>query len=188
MSRSDREPSPRDNRIHEEWETLVALAALGGLDEEEQLKLKEHLPECADCQRLWQDYRLIADELATNIPIVEAPPHLESKLRQQLRREKALAPFRYKRSVQTRVRMSQPRRRGYYQPAWWVAIAAILVALVLGVQNLRLRDQLSTEYAYREALSATLATEDVRSVTVSGVESESIVGNFINPMTAAVIS
>ena len=62
---------------HEEYKQLLALEAVGALDEEERVRLEEHLPSCAECR---EELREMSDAAASLLYTV-APVRPSAELR-----------------------------------------------------------------------------------------------------------
>ncbi len=93
---------------HTEWEELVALHALEGLEPAEAQRLEQHLATCADCQAALADYQGIAGRIQASVPLVQAPASIERRLLRRVQQQ------RLRRSLR------------------WVATAAALLILALG--------------------------------------------------------
>ncbi len=141
---------------HEEWAELVALAALGGLDSAEHAGLEGHLATCADCRRALADYRYVAAQLAETVPLVQAPAHLEQRLLGQIRRQ----------------------RRAGSTPLRWLAVAATVVALLLGGYSWTLRGQLQQQASALAELQRSLAGPEARLIPLSATSASAARGQF----------
>lgn len=73
-------------------EELLALAALDGLTIAEEQELVTLLADDASARQRLAEFRLVSEQLAKTIPIVEAPAHLTTDLRARLQATKASAP------------------------------------------------------------------------------------------------
>lgn len=123
---------------------LVAPYALNALDELEMRRFERHLDSCEECQR----------NLAE---LMEATTHLAD-----LSAEPAPAALRRKVLAQIPV---PTRRRG---PAWLIATAAAVVALVFG----GLWATSSTRLTHLEQVAAVYAAADARPLELTGSEGE----------------
>ncbi len=165
------------NKTHEPWEALVALHALDGLPPEEESRVEGHLVQCATCQQRLADYRQVADHLAATIPVVQAPHELEARLRAEVR---PVSPP-----------LSLPaRRQPWQQPAWWVAAAALLVALLVGTQNVALRRELATVREEQAAMTAALVSPEAQPILLRASTGDGA-GRFVwapgNPVASLVV-
>ncbi|GAB4560099.1 MAG: anti-sigma factor [Anaerolineae bacterium] len=141
---------------HAEIEALIPAYAIGAADPEERELIEAHLRQCGRCRALLADYRLLADEMAQAVPLVDAPRHLADDLRRRLAAERRAIPA------------SAPRPR-LWRPMAWVGLAATLI-LLLGTNfywAMRTR-QLSEEVAIQA--TAIVALAEAPTVTLEGDE------------------
>jgi anti-sigma-K factor RskA len=115
---------------------LLPAYALGCLDEEELVRVSEHLAGCAECRVEWHAYQAVADELALAAPHVAPPDDLKARLMRRIDPQEPPA-------------VSQPRASWWDKlarvmqrtsPAW--GLAGLLVILALALGNLWLWQQL----------------------------------------------
>ncbi|MBA3468844.1 MAG: anti-sigma factor [Herpetosiphonaceae bacterium] len=139
---------------HEEWENLIAIAALEGLEPAESAALERHLATCADCRQALADYRHVAAQLDQMIPLVTAPAHLEQRLLGQIRR---------------------PARRS---PLRWLAAVATVVALLLGGYSWNLRGELQRQTSALAELQRSLAGPNARLIPLSATSNVAARGQF----------
>lgn len=116
-------------------EELLPAYALGSLDPEDELLVREHLADCPECQRSLRAYQAVLDDLALEVPL-RLPP---SGLRQSIldRIDEGNAP-----ATHTNQRNWLEKIQGLFSslPAWgWVGLALIVV---LAVSNILLWRQL----------------------------------------------
>jgi anti-sigma factor RsiW len=67
---------------------LLALAAAGALEPEEQERANAHLEECADCARLAEEWRELGDGLR-DLPVPTPQPGLVARVRAEVERRQA---------------------------------------------------------------------------------------------------
>lgn len=139
---------------HEEWEDLVALAALGGLAAPEQDDLQRHLATCAHCRQALMDYGDVATHLDQTIPLVQAPAHLEQRLLKQIRRERQRSPIR------------------------WLALAATIIALLLGGYSWRLQREVQQQRSTLSELLHSLAGPNARLIALNAISNTPTRGQF----------
>jgi anti-sigma-K factor RskA len=142
---------------HHEWEELVALAALGGLEAAETATLEGHLATCAECRRTLAEYQQVAAQLDQTVPLVAAPAHLEQRLLGQIRRG---------------------RRRDGRAALRWLAIGATSVALLLGGYSLALRGELQQQTSALAELQKSLAGPNARLIPLSPTTNVAARGQF----------
>lgn len=127
---------------HERVEELLAVHALGGLDpadaELAERAIAEHLPGCDACRRAWDDYRVVASDLALAAPAMEPPETLEVRIR---------------RRVEERPRRTMARTLG-------AAAAAILIGVTAAtaIRSLDLADRVSAAERQEDSLFGALRT------------------------------
>ena len=132
---------------HEAMLDDVAVYALGSLPEQDAQRVREHLKTCGDCRSEYDLLRPAADALAYSAEscpdaehgAVVASPMLKMRIMKQVRRE-AAAPAR---SNVAEMRAVRP----IVWPAYAVAAACLVVALVMGIINLSLTDQVRQKNA-----------------------------------------
>ena len=99
---------------------LPALA-LGSLDSDEAVRVKEHLSSCLICRRELAAYESVAAQLAYAIPPVEPSPDLRDQLMERLHTPRP----------QPRLVQKVPVRSWWERllPAWGVASLVLILAL-----------------------------------------------------------
>lgn len=112
-----------DPRGHEEYAELAAGWSLHSLEPDDETRFAAHLSDCATCQRAVEEYRVAVGDLSLLAPAVEPPPHLGDRIRAEVARDAEPA----------RPAVVPLRRR--WTTKRWLAAAAALVALALGVGN-----------------------------------------------------
>jgi anti-sigma-K factor RskA len=70
---------------HEDYKELLALEAVGALDAGETRALEEHLSSCGECRAELREMSDAAAALAFTVAPVEPPPHLRSRVLEQVR-------------------------------------------------------------------------------------------------------
>jgi hypothetical protein len=114
--------------IHEPFDELIALDAVGALTPEEKARLDAHLATCPECRREQSETREAAALMALSAPPVAPPPEARERLMEAVRRTPqvpALAPVAAPSNV-----VAMPSRS--YAPLW---AAAALLLLAFGVWN-----------------------------------------------------
>ncbi|HET6894294.1 MAG TPA: anti-sigma factor [Candidatus Baltobacteraceae bacterium] len=140
----------------------VAVYALGSLPAGEAQRVRTHLQTCSECREEYEQLRPAVNALAysaESCPDLEhgavvASPLLKTRIMQQVRRQAAAPP----RSNVAEMRAVRP----IVWPAYAVAAACIIVALITGVFNISLGDQLrqkNAELAQTQARSRLLARD-----------------------------
>ncbi|MCW1969039.1 MAG: hypothetical protein KIH69_013090 [Anaerolineae bacterium] len=81
------------------WAELLSLAALDALDPTEREQVKAHLMASPEARQQFVAYQHIANALVHTAPLVQAPSHLEEKLRLAVRAEAATAANRARQAV-----------------------------------------------------------------------------------------
>ncbi len=147
---------------HEQLEEAVAAYALGALDEAERPEVErallEHLPGCASCREMLNDFREVAGDLALVAPRRGVPEAVE---------EWILDGIREQRQHTTPPRV--PARRSPLSRAAAVAVVAAIVAL--GAWNLQLASRVRDADARSEKVASALSligSPDARSAALSG--------------------
>ncbi len=130
---------------HEELLDIVAVYALGALPQQEAEKFRAHLLSCPQCQSEYAVLRPAADSLTL---AVQAEPG-------------ALLKARIMKAIRPTTHVSAPNRpRPIVWPAYLVAAACLVLALLTTVSNLSLRSNLAqvrrsvTENEHRVALQS----------------------------------
>ncbi|MCZ7570110.1 MAG: anti-sigma factor [Ardenticatenaceae bacterium] len=137
---------------------LLAIYALGALPAGECRPVVEHVAHCARCAAELSDYQAVTEALAESVPLVEAPPELEARLRLAMAQQPAAAP--------RAGRWSQER---IWRAAAGFALAALAVlVLFLGGLTLRLNRELVQTRAELDRLTLALAASDSTPVPVMG--------------------
>jgi hypothetical protein len=70
---------------HEEYKQLVALEAVGALDEEERARLEEHLPSCGECREELRELTDAAASLLYTLTPVQPSPGLRADILARVR-------------------------------------------------------------------------------------------------------
>lgn len=123
---------------------LLPANALECLDEEEFVRVSEHLAVCADCRAELRSYQTVAGQLALAVPEADPPTDLKHRLMDRIQPARPTA-------------SSEPRTSWWEQltkfmqrttPVW--GLVGLLLIIVLAVSNLRLWQQLSRPQAETE--------------------------------------
>lgn len=147
---------------HEAMLDDVAVYALGTLAPQDAQRVREHLRTCADCRSEYEQLRPAVDAVAYSAEscpdaergAVVASPQLKARIMQQVRRDAAAAP----RSNVAEMRAVRP----IVWPAYAVAAACLIIALITGIIDISLNDQLrqkSADVSQIEARSRVLARD-----------------------------
>jgi anti-sigma-K factor RskA len=115
---------------------LLPAYALGCLDEDDLVRVSEHLAGCAECRVEWHAYQAVADELALAAPDVAPPDDLKARLMQRTDPE---GPPAASPRAAWWDRLTRLMQRA--SPVW--GLAGLLVILALAIGNLWLWQQLS---------------------------------------------
>ncbi|HEY7114831.1 MAG TPA: anti-sigma factor [Thermoanaerobaculia bacterium] len=161
----------RHNETHEE---MAALAALSALEGEDARAFQAHLDEgCERCEEILAEMRNVSSALASSVRSRPPRAGLKAQIFDRINTGTGkIAPMQRKRSVSEGV-------------AWFLAAAASLVMVFLGLDDLRLRQQrrelrgsaaeltakLSSaerELAQRDLRVRVLESEDVRVLSLAG--------------------
>src|SRR5215208_2313565 len=70
---------------HEDYKQLLALEAVGALDEEERARLEEHLPSCAECREELRELADAAVSLLYTVAPVQPSPELRAGILARVR-------------------------------------------------------------------------------------------------------
>ena len=116
---------------HDELRELTGAYVLGALPDAERIAFERHLATCADCSAEVRELQAVASGLATAVPQVDPPAALRARV---------LAAATAARGGQATV-VDFPVRRTAGLPAW-LAVAASLAAVALGLYTLTLRQRI----------------------------------------------
>ncbi len=156
---------------HEEYQELVAVYALGTLDDQERQKLESHLASgCDACESALREARLVADDLVHAIAPVAPSAEVRERLLERVRQD-----------VQPKRSSSQRSRREI-----WLALAtAASVALAIGLtfHVLSLRQIIEQERRARFELEERLARaqESIGAFTSPDIQTVSLTGQGPTP-------
>lgn len=123
--------------MHEEFESIAALDAIGAATAAEASALRAHLGGCIPCRAARDEYADALMMLVRDLPRVDPPPEVRARVM------KAVAPA--------------PARTS----AWWLATAATLFLALWGWRELAVRAQ-RVDAASQEAEIARLQEENAR--------------------------
>lgn len=126
----------------------VAVYAVGALPPEEAQRVRAHLETCAQCREEYEQLRPAVEAVAKSAEscpdlergAVVASPLLKARIMQQVRREASAAPAR---SNVAEMRAVRP----IVWPAYAVAAACLAIALITGIFNISLNDQVHQKSA-----------------------------------------
>ncbi len=148
---------------HEALIEDVAVYALGCLSAQDAQVVRDHLRICPSCRAEYERLRPAVDALAYSAEscpdeeqgAVVASPLLKARIMQQVRREAAVPA--------SRANVAEMRAvRPIVWPAYAVAAACLAIALMTGIMNISLNDEVrlsKTEVAQTQAHSAALARD-----------------------------
>jgi anti-sigma-K factor RskA len=138
---------------HRELRQLISAHALDALDEREAALVEEHVVECAECAGELDALREVAGALAFAAPDVPPPPQLRDRILAAAGPavEDSPAPVA-PRQLRVRRRLALPWRG----LAIGLAAAAVLLAVVAGVQTGRLDDARHQRDTQAQALASVL--------------------------------
>lgn len=142
-----------------EADELAPAFVLGALVAEEMEAVRDHLADCSNDHREFEELGSVVPALLETVPPVEPRPELGERIMAAARSERASrieAAWRPspQPAVATQITPAT-RRRSAYQ---WIALAAAaaIVIAALGVWNLQLRSQVDELDAYRTAVAGVL--------------------------------
>jgi anti-sigma-K factor RskA len=128
---------------HDELRELTGGYALGALSDADRRALESHLDGCAECAREVRELAVVAGGLALAVPQVDPPAALRERVLRAATQDD-LSPPRV-------ARMEPPAPRPSALPSWLAAAAAI-AAVALGLYSLSLRERVGRlEEQLREA-------------------------------------
>jgi hypothetical protein len=141
--------------MHEEFDALAALEAIGGATDDESRRLDEHCTACSPCRHALDDYREAAAGLA--IAIAPVPPRRDARdtLLLQVQTE-AVADSRV---AEANADAEEAHRRTI-SPRWFAAAAVFFLAL-FGWSELRIR-ALREEMHLLQTEKEAMTTENMR--------------------------
>jgi len=119
--------------MHEEFDELAALEAIGGVSGDESRRLAEHCTDCTPCSDALGDYRDAAAGFAIGLAPVTPRRDARDSLLRQIEAE-AVADSRIAEATEDAV---EAVRRTI--PSWWFAAAAVFFLALFGWSELRLR-------------------------------------------------
>lgn len=132
---------------HEAMLDDVAVYSIGALGPEDAQRVRAHLQTCAECREEYEQLRPTVDAVAKSVEscpdlergAVVASPLLKTRIMQQIRREAVPA---------ARTNVAEMRAvRPIVWPAYAVAAACLAIALVTGIINISLNDQIRQKNA-----------------------------------------
>ena len=142
----------------EDLHPLAGLYVVDALDDEERHRFEEHLAGCAACSTEVAEFRATTGRLS-NLMAENPPPGLRSAILERVAGTRQVSPV--VRTDELAERRARSRRR-LVAPA--LAVAASVIALVLGIGWLRSHQAFDRQQAIAQVLGAADAT----SVTMAG--------------------
>ncbi len=155
---------------HEEYQELVAVYALGTLEDQERQKLESHLASgCDACESALREARLVADDLVHAIAPVAPSARVRERLLERVRQD---APRRTS---------SQRSRRGIWLPLATAASVALAIGLAFHVLSLRqiIEQERNARFELEERLART--QESIRAFTSPDIQTVSLAGQGPTP-------
>jgi anti-sigma-K factor RskA len=152
---------------------LAAGFVLGALEPTEMAAVRAHLAGCPEPHPEFAELGSVAPALLASVPQVEPPAALRDRILSAARAEAGTATKTGTATRATDTMTAAPRlpatverteRRGLFgfldrpRPAWALAGIAAVLAVVLGVQTLRLQSDLNQAGTYQDQVAAVLAT------------------------------
>jgi len=141
--------------MHEEFDELAALDAIGGASGDESRRLAEHCADCTPCSDALGDYRDAAAGFAIALAPIAPRRDARDILLRQIEAE-AVADSRIAEATEDAV--AAVRRT---IPSWWFAAAAVFFLALFGWSELRLR-ALDEEMRVLQTEKAALSEENMR--------------------------
>jgi anti-sigma-K factor RskA len=111
-------------------EELLPAYAIDALEEDETVRVSEHLAGCLACRAELTAYQAVADSLALAAPDAEPPADLKQRLMTRVQPSRPLAPARL--APQRRWWQSWASLTRKAMPAWGVISVVLVVALGIG--------------------------------------------------------
>jgi hypothetical protein len=146
---------------HDEFKSALASYALDALDDVERERLRVHLSTCDRCRAELAELRRVNAALGLAVEPVAPPEGLRARtlaLATAQRRDVQDIPRVEPTATQSRIRAKVPAATRGWAPAWWLAAAAALVAMVSGGYAWSLRGQVRDLRAALDDVSARAAT------------------------------
>ena len=156
---------------HEEYQELVAVYALGTLDDQEREALESHLASgCDACESALREARQVADELVNSVAPVTPSPRVRERLMKRVREDGP-----------SRQSDAQTTGRGM-----WLTLAtaaSVVLAIGIGLHALHLQEVLEQERLARSDLAHKLARtqESIRAFTSPEIQAVSLAGQGPTP-------
>lgn len=147
----------------QEMEQLISAYVLDAVDETERQEIETHLPQCANCRRLVQEYQPVADLMPYAADQVE--PRAELKYR-------VLAAMQPRAPLQTApnlgVRLADVVASLWRTPAF--SAVALLMVVALTLWNVNYQNQIASEVARQNELLTMVAYSDGQPRHLQGTE------------------
>jgi anti-sigma factor RsiW len=143
-----------------EADELAPAFVLGALGADETQSVRDHLADCPNDHREFEELGSVVPALLETVPPVEPRPELGERIMAAARSERASRiEAAWRPSPRPAPTVSRPVATGVRRsPYTWIALAAAaaIVAAALGIWNLQLRSQVDELAAYRTAVGGVL--------------------------------
>jgi len=146
--------------IHEEFESIAALDAIGAATADEEQRLRDHLSSCDGCRAAREEYGEAAALLARQVEPVAPPPDVRDRILHAVEEPSD--------EEAANLIELEPRRRS---PAWWLATAATLFLALWGWREIGIRvarEKVRSQTAEIEQLKAQADTLEQQKEKLSG--------------------
>lgn len=152
---------------------LLPAYTLDCLDEEDLVRVAEHLAQCADCRAELRSYQTVAAQLALATPDVAPPDDLKARLMDRIEPRQLTTPAQPRTSWWDKLAHVMQ----HASPAW--GLAGLLVIAALVISNLWLWGQLSSQQSTTQpgtlrtiALMSTQAVPEATGLIVVSADGE----------------
>jgi anti-sigma-K factor RskA len=151
---------------HDEWRAMAAAYAIDALDDADRAAFEQHLATCAECPALVASYAPVTEALGR----AAEPVALPADLRARTLARAAAQPRAFVRPAASAPVRSAPAGRATGAP-WWLAAAALVTAVGLGLYALGLHREIDTLRAMFNQAAAEARTVRAELAAVRGQSS-----------------